>query len=193
MTIPISPIPNNPIAENHEWRDWFFKLYTYTTTAGSQAFNGLNFLGSNITSIVTRNHNDLTLIQGGDSLNRYHLTSAEHASVASLPTFGTMATQNTTSYSTTGTDTTYSYRANNLSDLGSASTARTNLGLGTLATQSASAVAITGGTATVTIGLTNTTSTTVGVAGIATVPPLPVGYIAITIGGTAYKMPYYNV
>ncbi len=151
MTIPISPIPNNPIAENHEWRDWFFKLYTYTTTAGSQAFNGLNFLGSNITSIVTRNHNDLTMIQGGDSLNRYHLTSAEYTSVASLPTFGTMATQN------------------------------------------ASAVAITGGTATVTLGLTNTTGTTVGAAGAATVPPLPVGYIAITIGGTAYKMPYYNV
>lgn len=37
--------------------------------------------------------------------------------------------------------------ANNLSELsGSASTARTNLGLGTLATQAASAVAITGGT-----------------------------------------------
>ena len=151
MTIPISPIPNNPIGESHEWRDWFFKLYTYTTTAGSQAFNGLTFLGSNITSIVTRNHNDLTLIQGGDSLNRYHLTSAQQASVASLPTFGTMATQD------------------------------------------ASAVTITGGTVTATIGLTNATGTTVGAAGTATVPPLPVGYVAITIGGVAYKMPYYNV
>jgi len=79
MTTPINPIPNHPIGETHEWRDWFFRLYKYTTETGSQAFNGLSFLGSNITSIVTRNHNDLTLIQGGDSLNRYHLTSAEYA------------------------------------------------------------------------------------------------------------------
>jgi hypothetical protein len=46
----------------------------------------------------------------------------------------------------TGADTSYAFRANNLSDLNSIATARTNLGLGTLALQSASSVSISGGT-----------------------------------------------
>jgi hypothetical protein len=37
------------------------------------------------------------------------------------------------------------------------------------------------------------TALTVGAAGTATTPPLPVGYIIIEIGGTQSKIPYYNV
>lgn len=43
------------------------------------------------------------------------------------------------------------------------------------------------------VGFGNTTATTVGAAGGASaLPATPVGYLAISVGGTNYKIPYYN-
>lgn len=86
--------------------------------------------------------------------------------------------------------------------------ARTALGLGTIATQNANSVVITGGTinnatlnnvvvasANITSNNVNFTGTTSANATFATssLPLVPEGYITIYIGGVAKKMPYYGV
>ena len=63
---------------------WFALLYARILAAniGAIAWLGLDFSLSNITSIVTRNHNDLTAIQGGTTTDRQHLTTAQVAQLA---------------------------------------------------------------------------------------------------------------
>jgi hypothetical protein len=72
-------------------------------------------------------------------------------------------------------------------------------GLGTMATQNANAVAITGGTivasnVTVTSNLNaNLTTSSSATFATASLPLVPEGYLTININGTAKKIPYYGV
>ena len=95
-------MPQTPVGNSFEWREWFFALYSKFANNGSGiSFNSLDFSNSNIDNIVIRNHNTLSNIQGGDSLNRYHLTVNEYATVQNL-SIGISATITTAKLTTGG-------------------------------------------------------------------------------------------
>lgn len=74
-------LPPPPVSEDmntYLWKDWFRKLRLYLTQIGQLAWTVLDFTGSNITDIITRQHRDLQDLQGGTSAEYYHLTSAQH-------------------------------------------------------------------------------------------------------------------
>lgn len=70
------------------WLEWYRQLRSYVSQTGSVPWNVVDKAGSNLTDIVTRNHNNLQTIQGGSSGQYYHLTSAEYT-IASGLTHGT--------------------------------------------------------------------------------------------------------
>jgi hypothetical protein len=77
------PIPNQPVSDTHEWRDWFFRLGQTVNTGGVVTWGNIVFDGSNITSIVNRRHNDLQGLQGGatSGLEYFHLDASQFNSL----------------------------------------------------------------------------------------------------------------
>jgi len=88
----IPPPPTSEDIRSPAWRDWFNRLRTAVASV-NVPFTGLNFTGSNLTSILTRNHYDLQNLQGGSgsgaSSELYHVTSAQNTRVGYLPAIGT--------------------------------------------------------------------------------------------------------
>jgi hypothetical protein len=102
MATKLPPIPNNPITDVFVWRDWFFKVSQALIAQASTNFVNLNFTGSNLQSIETRQHNSLQSIQGGQGGQYYHLNLAQYNTIVALPSLGTMSTQNANSVAITG-------------------------------------------------------------------------------------------
>jgi hypothetical protein len=89
MAIQLPPIPNNPITDTHVWRDWFFKVSQILVQGAQIAWTSLNFTGSNLRDIQTRQHNALQDIQGGDGATQYyHLTQAQYTNLTGGAAYG---------------------------------------------------------------------------------------------------------
>lgn len=59
------------------------------TIEGIIAWGSINFTGSNITDIATRQHNDLQAMQGGVGNERYHLSVSQYSSINSYVSVST--------------------------------------------------------------------------------------------------------
>ena len=85
----IAPIPNQPVSNVHEWRDWFFRLGQTVNTGTPVAWGNIIFTGSDITDIQVRLHNSLQGLQGGNILGTeyYHLDANDYNRLAT-PNYG---------------------------------------------------------------------------------------------------------
>lgn len=73
----LPPPPTRDPSGSFAWLDWWKKLQTYLTAAGSIPWASIDFTSSNLADIQTRQHNVLQAIQGGTSGEFYHLTNAQ--------------------------------------------------------------------------------------------------------------------
>jgi hypothetical protein len=74
-------IPPPPLSTKDQgvWATWYIRVKdAINQLRDSLSWSSINFTGSNLTDIVTRNHNDLKNIQGGITDQRYHLTLDEY-------------------------------------------------------------------------------------------------------------------
>lgn len=77
-SLPPPPI-KDPNTSSYVWQDWFRQLRNRANAAlTTVTWRGIDFTGSNLTDILTKDHNVLTNKQGGTTGEYYHLTSNEY-------------------------------------------------------------------------------------------------------------------
>lgn len=82
MVQKIPPAPVGSIPGSSYWNDWYERIRNLINSGTiSQLWSSIDFTASNITDIVTRNHNNLQSMQGGTAGEYYHLTAAEYAAL----------------------------------------------------------------------------------------------------------------
>lgn len=81
----LPPPPINDKPGSFTWLEWYRQLRNYVSTSGSVPWYIINFSGSNITDIASRDHNNLQGAQGGSAGEKYHLTAAQHAALTAGP------------------------------------------------------------------------------------------------------------
>lgn len=81
MATGLPPPPINDQPGSFTWLEWYRQLRNYISTNGSVPWYVINFAGSNITDIATRDHDQLQNLDGGTAGEHYHLTAAEYAAL----------------------------------------------------------------------------------------------------------------
>lgn len=85
MSSILPPSPQGVPPGHAFWNVWYEKLRKIVNDlATSISWININFTGSKIEDIVSRDHNKLTTIQGGTAAEYYHLTNAEHTAIAGI-------------------------------------------------------------------------------------------------------------
>ncbi len=82
----LNPPPHSSVQDLNSpaWQRWFSDLMKKVTATGAILWTQIDKTGSNLTDLVTRNHNDLQSLQGGTAAQYYHLTNIEHNTAVSL-------------------------------------------------------------------------------------------------------------
>lgn len=77
----LPPPPTRAESGDFLWVDWYNKLNNLLNTGGVVAWTSINFSGSSISDIQSRDHSQLTGLQGGTAGEYYHLTAAQAAGI----------------------------------------------------------------------------------------------------------------